>query len=175
MLVYDFPVSNQFLQEDCHSGDPKIVTTAAGDNSSAELTKCYNYDLSANLSSQSRHSFDHNKIENPAGCTDASWLYSVDPLTYTPEHLSIGVDSEAPSISLYTINDPDGSVDPINGYGLFQFAVTGWLQTATKVISQPAFTFNLRIDCCASPAVISGPEPIQEERYYRIGDAPLIL
>lgn len=77
-------------EEKCNFGETLIKSTAAGVNTFSP--QCYNYLGAASLS------FNPPTVTDPTDCTDAQWLYALNPSVSLPSNLQVGFDTSLNSV-----------------------------------------------------------------------------
>ena len=110
-------------------------------------------------------------VTNPTHCTDAQWLYALNPSVSLPSNMQVGFDTSANSVFWGTSDGTSLGYDASYTYGLVNIQVDAMLQDSSFTKQTNAFTFTLNIDCCAPPTVITAPTVPAATYTYNIGDA----
>lgn len=118
-------------------------------------------------------SFASPEIITPANCdSPAPWLYQAvasDPTML--DSMQVTVDSDSNLVSWQTLPSFAGMPTPGTSYEVIVNAfIPGDNNTFEKV---EAFKFNIIIDCCVSPTILTAPIPGQAAYVYNMGEAAL--
>jgi len=147
----------------CNWSETTISSTASGSNTLSP--QCFNYESGSSLT------FDPPTVTSPTGCTDAQWLYKVIPDATLPLNMQIGFDSSLNKVFWGTSSGESLGYNAAFTYGVYNIQVDAMLQDSSFTTQTDAFSFQLDIDCCAPPTVMTSPTVTSSTYTYTIGDA----